>query len=123
MMSSTLGAPLGGTTRGGHQGFESLALSLITPPNFGGTGGSCLPSMVVVASGEPGSGAAGWTGAFGSAPLPAWVSKTPMSSPPVQQPVGRAAGAEATGRPSDSCAAPGAASARQFHRKLPPAAP
>src|ERR1017187_11008974 len=53
MMSSTLGAPLGGTTRGGHQVFESLALSLITPPNFGGGGGSCFPSMVVVALGEP----------------------------------------------------------------------
>src|SRR5271165_3598193 len=54
MISRTFGAPLGGTTRGGHQGFESLALSLMTPPNFGGGGGSCLPSIVVVALGEPG---------------------------------------------------------------------
>src|SRR5204862_5140170 len=54
MINSTLGAPLGGTTRGGHQVLESLALSLITPPNFGGGGGSCLPSMVVVALGDPG---------------------------------------------------------------------
>src|SRR5262245_41846754 len=54
MMSSTLGAPLGGTTWGGHHGFESLAFSLITPPNFSDGGGSCLPSMVVVAAGEPG---------------------------------------------------------------------
>src|SRR5664279_5816058 len=53
MMSSTLGAPLGGTTRGGHQGLESVALSLITPPNFWGGGGICFPSMVVVASAEP----------------------------------------------------------------------
>src|SRR5579863_2068294 len=53
MMSSTLGAPFGGTIRGGHHGVESLALSLITPPNFGGGGGSCFPSMVVVALGEP----------------------------------------------------------------------
>src|SRR5271165_4721817 len=53
MMRSTLGAPLGGTTRGGHQGVESLAASLITPPNFGGGGGICLPLMVVVASAEP----------------------------------------------------------------------
>src|SRR6266436_201657 len=53
MMRSTLGAPFGGTMRGGHQGFESLALSLITPPNFGGGGGSCLPLIVVVALGEP----------------------------------------------------------------------
>src|SRR5271169_6934215 len=55
MMSSTLGAPLGGTMRGGHQVFEFLALSLITPPNFGGGGGSCFPSIVVVALGEPNS--------------------------------------------------------------------
>src|SRR5260370_41867827 len=53
MMSSTFGAPLGGTTRGGHQEVESLALSLMTPPNFGGGGGICFPSMVVVALGEP----------------------------------------------------------------------
>ena len=54
MMSSTLGAPLGGTTVGGHHGLESLALRLIVPPNFGGGFGRYLPSMVVVASGEPG---------------------------------------------------------------------
>src|SRR5271165_3922819 len=53
MMSNTLGAPFGGTTRGGHQVFDSEALSLITPPNFGSGGGSCLPSIVVVALGEP----------------------------------------------------------------------
>src|ERR1039458_309592 len=55
MMSSTLGAPFGGTTRGGHQGFDSAALCLITPPNCGGGGGICFPSMVVVPLGEPGS--------------------------------------------------------------------
>src|SRR5271165_3943759 len=54
MISSTLGAPLGGTTRGAHHGFDSAAFSLITPPNFGSGGGSCFPSMVVVALGEPG---------------------------------------------------------------------
>src|SRR5471030_459438 len=54
MISNTLGAPFGGTTRGGHHGLDSLALSLITPPNLVGGGGSCLPSMVIVALGEPG---------------------------------------------------------------------
>ena len=49
MMSSTLGAPLGGTMRGGHHGFDSEAFCLITPPNFGSGGGSCLPLIVVVA--------------------------------------------------------------------------
>jgi len=53
MMSSTLGARFGGTTRGGHHAVDSEALSLITPPNFGSGGGSCLPLMVVVALGEP----------------------------------------------------------------------
>src|SRR5437660_1068592 len=54
MMSSTFGAPLGGTTDGGQYGLESFASSLITPPNFGGSGGSCLPSSVIVAPGVPG---------------------------------------------------------------------
>src|SRR5436305_14826054 len=54
MMSRTLGAPLGGTTRGGHHDLESLTLSLIAPPNSGGGGGSCLPSIVTVALGVPG---------------------------------------------------------------------
>src|SRR5437899_1878777 len=54
MMRRMLGAPLGGTTRGGHQGFDCVASSLMTPPNFIGGGGSCLPSRVIVASGEPG---------------------------------------------------------------------
>jgi Flp pilus assembly pilin Flp len=54
MISSTLGAPLGGTTRGGHQGVDSEALSLITPPNFASGGGSWLPGIVIVEVGEPG---------------------------------------------------------------------
>src|SRR6185369_4003853 len=55
MMSSTLGAPFGGTTRGAHQGFDAEAFSSITPPNAAGGGGICFPSMVVVAPGEPSS--------------------------------------------------------------------
>src|SRR5215475_270620 len=54
MIRSTLGAPLGGTTRGAHHGFDCRASSLITPPKLGSGGGSCFPSMVVVAPGEPG---------------------------------------------------------------------
>src|SRR5213078_1495665 len=54
MMSSMLGACLGGTTRGAHHGFDWRASSLITPPNFGSDGGSCFPLIVVVAPGEPG---------------------------------------------------------------------
>src|SRR5271157_5970262 len=60
MMSNTLGAPFGGTTRGGHQGVDSEAFSLITPPNVGSGGGSCFPLRVVVAVGEPGSPVVCW---------------------------------------------------------------
>src|SRR5271167_3950429 len=66
MMSRTLGAPLGGTMRGGHHGVESLASSLITPPNFGGGGGICFPSIEVVALGEPGVPVTCWAAALGS---------------------------------------------------------
>src|SRR5271170_1822173 len=55
MMRRTLGAPLGGTTRGGQYGVESAAFSLITPPNGSGGGGICFPSIVTVASGAPGT--------------------------------------------------------------------
>src|SRR5262245_8958821 len=55
MMSNTLGAPLGGTTCGGHQGFESFALRLMGPPDLGGGGGRYFPSIVIVALGEPSS--------------------------------------------------------------------
>jgi hypothetical protein len=60
MISKTLGAPLGGTKRGGHHGVESLALSLMIPPNGGGGDGSCEPSTVVVALGEPGTPVTTW---------------------------------------------------------------
>ncbi len=35
MMRRTFGAPLRGAIRGGHQGVDCAAFSLITPPNFG----------------------------------------------------------------------------------------
>src|ERR1700730_4225836 len=63
MMRRMLGAPLGGTIRGGQYGVESRALSLITPPNFSGGAGSCSPLMVVVALGEPGVPVISWAGA------------------------------------------------------------
>jgi len=53
MMSRMLGAPVGGTTRGGHHGFENSTSPLMTPPNFETGAGNWLPGMVVVASGEP----------------------------------------------------------------------
>src|SRR5207249_10267226 len=54
MIKRILGACLGGTIRGAHHAFDWRASFLITPPNFGSGGGSCLPLMVVVALGEPG---------------------------------------------------------------------
>src|ERR1044071_865807 len=54
MISSTLGAPLGGTTRAGQYGFESFASRLISPWKPGAGLGRYRPSMVVVALGEPG---------------------------------------------------------------------
>src|SRR6476646_5914109 len=60
MITRTFGAPFGGTTRGGHHGFESVAFSLISPPNFGSGGGSCFPLIVVVALGEPGVPLISW---------------------------------------------------------------
>src|SRR6266481_9370883 len=60
MMSRILGAFFGGTMRGAHQILDWRAPSLITPPNFGSGAGSCLPSMVVVALGEPGSPVVCW---------------------------------------------------------------
>src|SRR5260370_14568942 len=70
MISNTLGAPLGGTTRGGHHGLESLTLCWITPPNLRGGGGSCLPSIVIVALGEPGVPLICWAFAPGERLVP-----------------------------------------------------
>src|ERR1700758_2546027 len=72
MMSNTLGALLGGTTVGGHHAFDSEAFCLITPPNFGSGGGSCLPSMVVVALGEP------------SSPVTCWARTEPATARRIQ---------------------------------------
>src|SRR5208283_5515789 len=55
MISSTLGAPLGGAMRGGQKGFDWAAVSAILPPKGGLGGGNCLPSIVIIASGAPGT--------------------------------------------------------------------
>ena len=49
-----VGRALGGTIVGGQEGFESVALRLIVPPNAAAELGMYLPSIVVVALGEPG---------------------------------------------------------------------
>src|SRR5262249_23913106 len=49
------GAPFGGTTRMGQYGVDCAALRSIFPLNSCGSGGSWLPSIVVVALGEPGA--------------------------------------------------------------------
>src|SRR5499426_3202786 len=55
MIRRTLGASLGGTTRGGQKGVDCATLRSILPPNLKGGCGSCLPSIAVVALGEPGT--------------------------------------------------------------------
>src|SRR3990172_4350713 len=59
-MRSTLGAPLGGTVRGGHQGFDSAAVWLISPPNAGAAGGSAFDLTGAVYAGEPGFAGPAW---------------------------------------------------------------
>src|ERR1700746_2767599 len=54
MIKRMFGAPCGGTTRIGQYGVDCAALRSILPLNGCGGGGSWLPSMVVVALGEPG---------------------------------------------------------------------
>src|SRR5260370_10412234 len=77
-MRRMFGAPFGGTMVGGQYGLESTALSLITPPNGGAGGGSCFPSIVVVALGEPGV-PVGWICALaeGATPMTAAASIPP----------------------------------------------
>src|SRR6476646_10448942 len=78
MMSSTLGAPFGGTTRGAHHAFDSAAFSLITPPNVGSGGGSCFPLIVVVAPGEPGNEVSGPSPRVDVTPPPSCVPDEPV---------------------------------------------
>src|SRR4029453_18220400 len=54
MISSTLGAPLGGTMFGGQPGLESAVVRPILPANGAGGAGILVRSRVVVALGEPG---------------------------------------------------------------------
>src|SRR5205823_10006194 len=74
MIKRMLGAPLGGTTRGGQYGLESRALSLITPPNGIGGGGICFPSIVTVELGFPGVPLICWAWAEGATAITAAAS-------------------------------------------------
>ena len=55
MIKRMFGAPSGGTTSAGQEGVDCPALGVIWPPNGGGGEGKYLPSIVVVAPGEPAS--------------------------------------------------------------------
>ena len=75
MMSSTLGAPLGGTTRRRPVRLGILGAFLDHAAERIGGGGSCFPSIVMVALGEPGVPVICWAGAgratnIAAAPLP-----------------------------------------------------
>src|SRR4029077_11258930 len=54
IISRIFGASFGGTTRAGHAVFDCRAFRLISPWNGAGGAGRYRPSIVVVASGEPG---------------------------------------------------------------------
>ena len=60
MISSTLGAPAGGTILGAHHGVDWGAVWSMTPPNLGSGAGSRWPLIVVVACGEPGVPVTTW---------------------------------------------------------------
>src|SRR5450755_4397392 len=60
MIRRMLGAPLGGTMRGGHQVFDPSRVSLIMPPNFGSGAGSRFPLTVVVELGNPSTPVVCW---------------------------------------------------------------
>src|SRR6185369_8777935 len=84
MIRRTLGAPFGGTIRAGQPGWAWAALGLILPSNFCGGLGRFLPSMVVVASREPGAPvlccaiAEPATAAVATAPAPNWRRVKPL---------------------------------------------
>src|SRR5438046_5986908 len=60
MISSTLGAPLGGWIRAGQYGFDPTVVRSILPPNFCGGAGIWSPWIVIVALGEPGVPVTSW---------------------------------------------------------------
>src|SRR4051794_32676254 len=68
MIKRIFGASFGGTIRGAHQGVELRASFLMTPPKAGSGGGSCFPSIVVVALGDPGVPVIVWAIAGQAAP-------------------------------------------------------
>ena len=67
MISSTLGAPSGGMILGGHQGLESAAVCLISPPNCGIGGGRAFDFTGSPYAGEPGfAGPPDWPTVIGT---------------------------------------------------------
>src|SRR5271166_3579962 len=89
MISRMLGAPAGGTIRGGHHDFDWAAFRLMVPPNGSSGAGSTSPGIVRVPSGEPmlvpvGSrtGAEPAAGFAGTAPLVCAVAVRGSHAPP-----------------------------------------
>src|SRR5215470_2239480 len=74
MMSRIFGAPFGGTTRAGQAGLDCNAFSSISPWNRCGGAGRYLPSIVVVAHGDPG-GHAGSCASAAANPMIAPITK------------------------------------------------
>src|SRR5277367_6812762 len=76
MIKSTLGAFVGGTTRGGHQIFESATLGLSTPPNGTGGAGIWFPLITSVELAEPGVPLICWADADWTANITATAART-----------------------------------------------
>src|SRR5215468_7897304 len=70
MISSTLGAPLGGTMRADQYGFDVRASLVILPLKGWGGAGICAPSIVTCASGDPGAPPTTFCAAAGAAEKP-----------------------------------------------------
>ena len=64
MISSTFGAPLGGTARGRPPGLRLRGVVLDHAAELGRRAGAASPSMVVVALGEPGTPVVCWAAAM-----------------------------------------------------------
>ena len=84
MTSSTLGAPLGGTTRGAQYGVDSAALRSIFPPNGVGGAGNCWPESGFVAPGDP----AGGVGCCAFAPMADMNSATAVNKARARSDIG-----------------------------------
>ena len=83
MINRMFGAPSGGTTVGGHQGFDWAAFRLISPPNGNAGGGRTSPVIVRDSFGEPGTPRICGSGTGGVGPGAGLGLRPPASHDPL----------------------------------------